>query len=1166
MLFRYTATTECRLLCFVLWCLKSLQMVSGFSIQSLEYIKTIITIRTLIIPTIKHYVSRLLVIIICGTWLTSSPASAGAEKRMDALLFFSPGLQFTEQKERETNITLGFTGKGRYLIEVYTPEQYMFSECSPETEETNDIRGFTFNIARSGLTSLIIKLYSIHNIQPARGEQYLSSERPQFDCDLTAINNMSFTEHKKIAVMPKTAIGNNTCSTTLTEENFPVTLFEYFPINVDNPEITPKWFVPHQGEFKSALIYSDEKSDSALKQQLTQLSNIGRFTLYHQIGGDFGFASAFISGGSFYVDILHTQCRHLLTVNGHTPAFLAILQAPLSWLIKDELLKSTINSYSKALPSGQVPPEVRALYQTFKESQTLSASHRYNLCHAHKSGIFLKAASLLPRTHQKWLSHKKFLKHSGIPEQITTTYVSELAACSHTILKPELIITTSIVKEEKRHSEHQGSRNETKETEQVSTFIAGNTSSHDADISYSRTFPLQPPAGEKAFCVWDLIDQLTAFQPRRDSFPSNYSLTRDALSEGYEDLHQLHPTVDPSPFPPPELPKRLTCDPALGLPSGLMKDYTPLMALGQGSEAICFLVQASLPEAQQEPSKLYALRFEQNFQMPEDKEIRQVGLLEMAAFQHRWAVNVYTQRKVTPKLTIPRRKRKKSPTEPPAKQWYLQLQEFCPGGDLQNRIDEKGALEAYPLWATTVSLLDVIATFHSRRLVHRDLKPANVFIGSDGHIRVADYGMSKCITSSAMAMSLVGTPVYTGRLLSKALDDGPTQYNTYLMDHIALGATVYALATGEQFYNTPDITSLALCIQAQAEYYEHLSHRFKEARSTRSQGRGGETDPFTIAVKNMEAELKLRYQQQGLTYDLALNSLIARLLCSNLKAEITQETLLEYFEHPYIRKKPASPEPRKPALTKGLAKRQKPATYPTVYRPEILLSDKPELLRPTLVTPFVISRTRTLEKQMSEITGTGLEAISKKSAIQDTMQQVQWMGHCMSENYFFQPLPKNHNSWHHAYLLGRLIQIVHTAFKATQPGTVFTTAVAEMKSLGQRARHETVTIVSLIEALSTALGKRHVLGTLYNEILQDCTLYKASDRFIKAANELATCSFNLVPQSGSHQFNSHQRISILDKHCHIITEAKLTDTLPDEITDNIVLYEHPEGWEVFIPK
>ena len=36
-----------------------------------------------------------------------------------------------------------------------------------------------------------------------------------------------------------------------------------------------------------------------------------------------------------------------------------------------------------------------------------------------------------------------------------------------------------------------------------------------------------------------------------------------------------------------------------------------------------------------------------------------------------------------------------------------------------------------------------IKTMHEKQFIHRDIKPENILIGMDGHIKLADFGLSK---------------------------------------------------------------------------------------------------------------------------------------------------------------------------------------------------------------------------------------------------------------------------------------------------------------------------------------------------------------------------------------------------------------------------------------
>ena len=55
-------------------------------------------------------------------------------------------------------------------------------------------------------------------------------------------------------------------------------------------------------------------------------------------------------------------------------------------------------------------------------------------------------------------------------------------------------------------------------------------------------------------------------------------------------------------------------------------------------------------------------------------------------------------------------------------------------------------------------ILLVFEYLHSKNIIYRDLKPENVLIGSDGYLKLTDFGFAKTIENRTF--TLCGTPEY----------------------------------------------------------------------------------------------------------------------------------------------------------------------------------------------------------------------------------------------------------------------------------------------------------------------------------------------------------------------------------------------------------------------
>lgn len=100
---------------------------------------------------------------------------------------------------------------------------------------------------------------------------------------------------------------------------------------------------------------------------------------------------------------------------------------------------------------------------------------------------------------------------------------------------------------------------------------------------------------------------------------------------------------------------------------------------------------------------------------------------------------------------------------------YLLL-EWVEGTTLRQLLDRRGALSAEEAAGLILPLCEALQHAHERCVVHRDLKPENILLTTEGHPKLADFGLARlggrAATFAATAVkpsrsaSTVGTPAY----------------------------------------------------------------------------------------------------------------------------------------------------------------------------------------------------------------------------------------------------------------------------------------------------------------------------------------------------------------------------------------------------------------------
>lgn len=151
------------------------------------------------------------------------------------------------------------------------------------------------------------------------------------------------------------------------------------------------------------------------------------------------------------------------------------------------------------------------------------------------------------------------------------------------------------------------------------------------------------------------------------------------------------------------------------------------------------------------------------------------------------------------------------------------VMELVTGGDLFDYILSAGYLPEDRAGPLTAELCDAMAYIHFKGITHRDLKPENILLTSTNPpvLKVADFGLAKCVDSQTMLRTMCGTPSYLAPEV--VLQDSRHSGYDQKVDSWSVGAIVFAMLTGHSAFKDEEDQPLPKRMKERTVAWEHMT-------------------------------------------------------------------------------------------------------------------------------------------------------------------------------------------------------------------------------------------------------------------------------------------------------------------------------------------------------
>ena len=124
---------------------------------------------------------------------------------------------------------------------------------------------------------------------------------------------------------------------------------------------------------------------------------------------------------------------------------------------------------------------------------------------------------------------------------------------------------------------------------------------------------------------------------------------------------------------------------------------------------------------------------------------------------------------------------------------YFIVMEYVHGDTLKQAIKEKAPFDTKSTINVSMQIASGIAQAHKNHIIHRDIKPQNILVGTDGIIKVTDFGIARVANGATMTTSTTAM----GSVHYFSPEQARSGYVDEKSDIYSLGITMFEMVTGQ---------------------------------------------------------------------------------------------------------------------------------------------------------------------------------------------------------------------------------------------------------------------------------------------------------------------------------------------------------------------------------